>query len=518
MTKKDEISEHPTTVQIADAGLFSFLSHDIRSSFSELSSGLNALSYTTQDPKSRKDIQQLIAASDHLGRLLRDALTMVVGEHAIQPPEFGDTNVKEFLTILVLRWGKIVAARGSVLEFDASDSLPESVQIDVLAVERILSNLVSNAARHAKGGKINLHADYSDTDGLYITLRDHGEGFTPSQLETLFDFPPAPVGAGEPGSGYGLRIAHSLCARMGGTLAARNAADGGALLTLTLPIVEHPDTDPILSRDTVKALLKGRSALVVDDGAVHRLSLRAQLEALEMIVTEADGGIEAIEILEQKSFDLLFLDIEMPIFSGIDLLHALKERNIDLPATIGVTAHAFERNHAVIKEAGALIVLNKPVSNSTYLHSAILSALQLAKPDAPQSQPQSQSQDTRTTGTTDTTQQARGLETLIEMLNPSARHKFLKQLDDDLTTRLAEARTLAAKQMTDSDKQAMSRAAHALAGLFATSYVPAAHHKALHLERIVFSAPRSEVIALLDTLGQDVIHIKNTIHLLKAKK
>lgn len=507
MIKKDKSTEDLTTVKVADAGLFSFLSHDIRSSFSELTSGLNALSYTCKDPQSREDIRHLISANDHLGRLLRDALTMVVGEHAIQPPELGDTNIKAFLKTLVLRWGKTVAARGAVLELYIDPSLPDSIQIDILAVERILSNLVSNAARHANNGKIEIHAHYCQKKRLCITVRDHGDGFSQDQLASIFDFPPTPIGAGEPGSGYGLRIAYSLCARMNGTLSACNASDGGALLSLDLPTTERLDVSPIMSHDTVKALLKDLTALVVDDGAVHRISLRAQLEAIGLIVEEADGGTEAIEILGHKDIDLLFIDIEMPIFSGIDLLHTLKERDIPLPATIGVTAHAFERNHAVIKSAGALIVLNKPVSNAAELHSAILSALQLSK-----------TQKSQNIGTFGVSQQAEGLETLIEKLTPTTRTAFLIQLKNDLETRLDEACAIAASEMTDHDKKMMARTAHALAGLFATSYSPAAHHKALYLERIVFSAPHSEIIALLDALSQDALHIKKTIHLLKHKK
>ncbi|MEM5475307.1 hybrid sensor histidine kinase/response regulator [Pacificibacter sp. AS14] len=512
MAHKDDIARHPTTVRVADAGLFSFLSHDIRSSFSEVSAGLNALSYSLKDTQSRNDVRQLIAASDHLGRLLRDALTMVAGEHAIQPPEFGDTNVGEFLSTLFLRWNKIVVDTGVVLEFDAHPSLPQSLQIDVLAVERILSNLVSNAARHAKGGKIELHAEYCEQKGLCITVRDHGDGFTQAQLATIFDFPPAPVGAGEPGSGYGLRIAYSLCESMGGTLRAKNAKDGGAILTLKLPAPSIPEIAPYMQNDTVMSLLQGRSALIVDDGAVHRISLRAQLEGIGLLVEEADGGAEAIDALLRHKFDLMFLDIEMPIFSGIDLLQTLRERKITLPATIGVTVHVFERNHAAIKAAGALSVLNKPVSNAAYLHNAILSALHLAPPFTPGTLSETR------IGAFCAETHIQNLGALIEALNPDARQTFLSQLENDFSTQLTTAQNLVAREMSQIDKEAFARCAHALAGLFATSYAPAAHQRALDMERKVFTAHRSEVIALLDTLSQDAKIIKKTIHLLKHKK
>jgi CheY-like chemotaxis protein len=512
VSHKDEIAGQPTTVQAADAGLFSFLSHDIRSSFSEVSSGLDALSYTTTDPQTRKDIRQLIAANSHLGRLLCDALTMIVGEHAVQPPEFGDTNVKDFLSTLVMRWRKIVAPTGIALEFDAAPSLPESLQIDVLSVERILSNLVSNATRHAKGDKIEIHADYGTQKGLCITVRDHGDGFAQAQLATLFEFTPTPVGAGEPGSGYGLRIAYSLCMRMGGTLRASNADDGGAILTLKLPVTPLADTAAYISHDTVKSLVNGKTALIVDDGAVHRISLRAQLEGIGLIVEEADGGTEALEALQRHNFDLLFLDIEMPIFSGIDLLKMLKEDKITLPATIGVTAHAYERNHAVIKAAGAQSVLNKPVSNAPILHSAILSALRLA----PIVQPHDGN--APDTAVFNAVQPAQSLEALIKTLNPTAQKTFLSQLESDFKTRIETAKALAAREMTQIDRKALGRTTHALAGLFATSYCPEAHHRALTIENIVHTAPRAQVIALLNTLSQDVSHIIKTIHFLKDKK
>ena len=512
VTQPDDSTKQPTAFRISDAGLFSFLSHDIRSSFSELSAGLNALSYTSTDPKLREDVRNLIAANDHLGRLLRDALTMVVGEHAIQPPEFGDINIKEFLPTLAQRWKKVVAAQGAKLELHTAPSLPDRMQIDILAVERILSNLVSNAARHANGGLIEIHASCSDTDHLCITVRDYGDGFTQDQLVSLFDFPPAPIGAGEPGSGYGLRIAYSLSTRMGGTLSAQNAPDGGAILSVKLPICERADIGQTLPIETVAALLKGRTALIVDDSAAHRIALRAQLETIGLSVEEADCGADVIALLQRKTFDLLFLDIELPIFSGIDLLHSLKKRNVNLPATIGVTAHAFERNHAAIKDAGALIVLNKPVSNAASLHNATLSALQLAKPY------KDQSLKIEPNVLFDQKQQPKSLEALITKLNPPTRNAFLSQLELEFETLIAQAQAITANDMTDTDKRILSGTAHALAGLFATSYSSAAHHRSLHLERAVFSDTQSQIIALLDTLRQDAHHIIKTIHLLKDKK
>lgn len=512
MTPKDKKTDLPTTVTVADAGLFSFLAHDIRSSFSELSSGLNALSYTLQAPQSRKDVRELIAASDHLGRLLRDALTMVVGDHAIDMPELGETNIKEFLSILIQRWRKIVAAQGISLEFHAEASLPTSMHIDILAVERILSNLVSNAAHHANSQNIEIHAAYCLKLGLCISVRDHGPGFTKAQLETIFDFPPAPIGAGEPGSGYGLRIAQSLCTRMDGTLKAQNAKGGGALLTLQLPPAKQVDAPHVLSPETVKALLIGRKALVVDDSAAHRIALRAQLEAVGVMVQEAEDGGEAIQALEHQAFDLLLLDIEMPIFSGLDLLDMLKERSIAMPVTIGITAHAFERNHRAIKDAGVHIVLNKPISSSASLHDAILSALQLAN-ESDARNPYGKA------GSYGGAQgQVDSLENLVITLNPNARQMFLEQLEDELTKRISEAYALTAHDMSETHKIELARTAHALAGLFATSYAFEAHRNALHLEYIALSATRSEVIALLDALSQDAIHIKKTIHLLKDKK
>ncbi|SEK24772.1 hybrid sensor histidine kinase/response regulator [Pacificibacter marinus] len=510
MTEQTKKPEQTTTVQVADAGMFSFLSHDIRSAFSEVSDGLSALSQTSQDPQSREAVRRMIAANDHLGRLLRDALTLVVGEHAIQPQEYSDTNIKDFLTVLIARWGKTVATQGAALEFKAETSLPEVIQIDVLALERILSNIVSNAARHANGKKIEVGATYTPSQGLCVHVRDHGAGFSQEQLPILFDFPPAPVGAGEPGSGYGLRIAYSLSQRIGGTLTAENAADGGAILTLEIPLEKMLEQSPLMAVETLQVLLKGRKALVVDDGAVHRIALRAQLEAIGVSVTEADCGADAIEALENQHFDLLFLDIEMPIISGLDLLRILKDRTIPVPPTIGVTSHAFERNHRVIKDAGAFMVLNKPVSNAAYLHSTILSALHLgAAPDESTSSAEILHQQHDPIS---------GLKTLVETLNPSVRKPFLEQLDTDLTMRLQDATAAASHNLSQRERIELARTAHALAGLFATCYAHEAHQMALTLEYIALTEPRAEVIALLSLLSQDAEHIKKKIHLLKQEK
>ncbi|WP_170162737.1 response regulator [Pacificibacter maritimus] len=470
--------------------------------------GIETIAYGSVDPASRTDARRLTAATSHLGRLINEALSMAAGHDAALAGITADTNVRTFLQLLTQRWAYLVAASGVELDYIADPSLPASLEIDILSVERILSNLVSNALRHSQTDRIEISATYDTGQELRIAVRDWGIGLTEPQLETLFDFTlPQSTDLGKAESGYGLRIAHDLTRRLGGEIAVSNAAPQGACFSVSLPArVPPPETQ--LDRFTdIKSMLNGLSALIVDDATSHRLALRLQLEAAGMIVDEADSAFSALALLERTTFDVILLDIEMPVFSGLDLLRELHKKSSPTPPVIGVTAHAFEANHLAITQAGAKAVLNKPATNQQVLYPKLLKALGLNLMQ-PVEQPDIANGKTV----------LHNFERMIDSLPRDARMRYLDHLAQDFKAFLDRADQLAHGDLSPTDRDNLGHASHALAGLFATSYAQAAHRRALELEQISNTADGTQVLALLQELRQDVAHIISTINLLKLKK
>ena len=265
-----------------------------------------------------------------------------------------------------------VKSKGLALSLKVEESVPESVIGDGVRVEQIIYNLVSNAVKFTEAGSVDIEIKARKTPDkgrtvLMITVSDTGTGIDESrqkdlfkpltQLETAYD-------KRQSGVGMGLAISRGLAVLMGGDIAYRNAESGGSIFTVSLTLrqetadAEHtgPDDDGLYRE------LRGMQVLVVEDNPINQLIMEALLKKVGVEVTKAEHGLEALKILEDRAFDLVFMDIQMPEMDGLTATAKIRENpRFDQMPILAMTAHSSREHREESKKSGMDAHLTKPI-------------------------------------------------------------------------------------------------------------------------------------------------------------
>lgn len=273
---------------------------------------------------------------------------------------------------------------GRQIELVLNSDVPDSATYrgDERRLTQVLMNLLGNAAKFTEQGSITLSASVrpaGDTgaDDIILTVQDTGIGIPADKLDLLFN-PFTQVDVSDrrsfAGAGLGLAISKSLIQRMGGTIGVRSHEGEGSTFWFSLVLQRAPDMAAALSAaDAGVGPLRAR-ALVVDDHAVNRQVASLMLEAAGFEVTTADNGARAVEAVQAGTFDLVFMDLHMPVMDGLAASRAIRALGGETGALpiIAMTAAAMPEDVDRCLAAGMTDHIAKPIRQTELLHKAVL--------------------------------------------------------------------------------------------------------------------------------------------------
>jgi len=256
----------------------------------------------------------------------------------------------------------------------ASD-LPICIESDPLRLEQILLNLLTNAIKFTRTGGITLRAQRHDKRVL-IQVSDTGIGMTDEQLANLFTpFTQADNSTTRRygGTGLGLTITKRLVELLGGDIQVRSQAGQGATFEISLPLTEAPApaADTLLPAPPAKlarhspvgSRLQGLRILAAEDNPVNQLVLGEFLRLEGAVATFVDTGQAAIDHVRHhlpRDFDLILMDVQMPLVDGYEATRQIKAMAPDL-IIIGQTAHAMQEERQKCLQAGMADMIVKPL-------------------------------------------------------------------------------------------------------------------------------------------------------------
>jgi len=262
--------------------------------------------------------------------------------------------------------------------------LPGAVVGDALRLQQILVNLVGNAIKFTAQGQVALQV-MGRGGQLVFEVSDTGVGMDEAQQAQLFQ----PFEQGDSsttrrfgGSGLGLAISRNLAQLMGGDIAVRSRPGVGSVFTLRLPLrPAAAPADPASAATTSTARrLAGLHLLAAEDVEINRLVLEALLDHEGATLQFAENGQQAVDAVRTagpQGFDVVLMDIQMPVMDGYEATRRLHESAPDLPV-IGLTAHALNEQRTQCGEAGMVAHVSKPIEVDA-LVAAILGALPAAR-------------------------------------------------------------------------------------------------------------------------------------------
>lgn len=311
---------------IAKSQFLATMSHEIRTPMNGVLGMAQLLKRTALSDEQRHHVDTLISSGEVLMAILNDVLDFSKIEAGKMDLQATPTDVRALVTTAMRFWMPKAEDKGLKLRLTVDDSVPDSLLLDQVRVKQILFNLLSNAVKFTAFGEIGLHVRNEQNGAISFTVTDTGVGMTQDQISRLFQkFTQADSSTSRRygGTGLGLAICQSLARMMGGTVTAVSSPGVGSSFTFRARFTEAVTQTGVNNADDV-AENRALTILAVDDHIVNRTIVSTLLTHFGHSVVLAEDGAEAIARSEERAFDLIFMDIQMPVMDGEQALAAIR--------------------------------------------------------------------------------------------------------------------------------------------------------------------------------------------------
>jgi PAS domain S-box-containing protein len=356
----------------AKANLLAVMSHEIRTPLNGILGTLDLIELDRLPARQRRYVEIIRASGKLLLHHVNDVLQISradAGKLDIASEPF---LLPALLTELVDSQRGVAAHRGNTLGLRIGEKAGGWVTGDPTRIRQVLLNLVGNAIKFTRNGAIEVSAERTGPDVVF-RVSDTGIGVPEADRERIFDefvTLDASYARSAGGTGLGLAIARRLVRAMGGTIWMEAGGTEGSVFAVRLPLAAVEVDEPSLGRDHAVPPVAGAGCLrvlVVEDNSINRMVVREMLEAAGHAVDEAHDGQEGVAMALRRPYDLILMDISMPVLDGVEatrLIRAAEDPGLHVPI-VALTAHALPAEVGPFREAGLDDVLVKPISRAT---------------------------------------------------------------------------------------------------------------------------------------------------------
>ncbi|MDB5193921.1 MAG: response regulator [Segetibacter sp.] len=359
----------------------SVMSHEIRTPLNSIIGNIHLLQQKHFNPAEAEILKILHISSTSLLYLVNDILDFSKIEQGKILFSEKDIDVRQQLNNIKLANRAAAQEKGNELEVIIDDNIPSFVKGDVVRLNQILNNLVSNAVKFTQNGKINieLKLKQATTELVYVEfiVLDTGVGIPADKHQLIFEnFTQAnsDITRQFGGSGLGLTITSRLLLLMGSEIHVESEINKGAkfFFTLAFKRSEKKEKEEILHVSTKRDLL-GIEVLLVEDVEFNVFVAKSMLQNWNAKIDVAENGLIAIDKAKSKIYDIILMDLQMPVMDGYNSSMAIRLFNKEIPI-IALTAASFNDIEDKIFEAGMVEYISKPFNpndlfNTVYNHT-----------------------------------------------------------------------------------------------------------------------------------------------------
>jgi len=356
----------------AKSNFLGVISHELRTPMNGVLGAAQLLSSTRLETTQREYLSIIRNSGDNLLNLLNDILDMTKIEAGKMTFEIVDVVIEDLHKRVVGPFQAQAESKGLIFRAEFVGETPAVVRGDPLRVCQVIHNLLSNAVKFTDGGEIVYTVRSERVSERRVRfdfqVTDSGAGISPEDLARLFQ-PFTQVDASSTrrfgGTGLGLTISRRMANIMGGDITVTSRLGQGSTFTFSVE-AEVVQWVVVEAAEPIRAEIDGGgnlNVLVVEDHPVNRMILEAWMGSAGHSCAAAENGQVAVDMAAQQPYDLIIMDVNMPVMDGLTATRAIRAGggpNAETPLVV-LSASARTEDHEAGLEAGADAYLNKPI-------------------------------------------------------------------------------------------------------------------------------------------------------------
>lgn len=381
------------TAARAKSQFLAIMSHELRTPMNGVLAVAELLRRQPLNAQAQAHVATIVESSETLLRILQDALDLSRAEAGELELNAEPTPLRAMMDDVEAMWAPRASQDNVTLMVSYEGDTELAAVIDSIRIKQVFNNLIGNALKFARNGMVEAGLK-AVADGNRIRLearvRDDGPGVDAARVDVIFE--PFVHGSGPDGAGLGLSICRQIIDRMDGRIWAENNPGRGATFAFDLNVERaEMEAAPASNVESLPDLDLQDSPhiLIVDDNATNRVVAQALCEMFGCTSETAEDGVEAVEAVQERRFDMVLMDIKMPRMDGVQATQAIRAldgpvRNIPI---VALTANADPEDARRYLSIGMAAVVEKPIKPER-LRMAMNAALeQAAMGDMAQTQP-----------------------------------------------------------------------------------------------------------------------------------
>ncbi|MBN2513726.1 MAG: response regulator [Sedimentisphaerales bacterium] len=373
------MAKQATQANKAKSEFLANMSHEIRTPMNAILGFGELLRDEPMSEEQKSYVDTILSSGNNLLQIINDILDfskIEAGKLSTEKVDFSLTQMLEEMESLF----RPMCDRKN-LDFDilCCSELPEIMRTDPVRLRQCLVNLINNAIKFTEQGHVYLNVGLETINQvrhIRFDIEDTGIGIPKDKQMLIFEAFTQADGSHTRkfgGTGLGLTITRQLVELLGGRISLRSNEGRGTLFTIQMPLGIDLDGQPAALRpraleispsDSTNSFMqiKGR-LLVAEDAHANQTLIRIMLQKMGLEVTLANNGQEALEKISNGQYDLVLMDMQMPVMNGYDAARHIKAMGIHIPV-IALTAHAMKGDEEKCRQAGCDDYLTKPIERA----------------------------------------------------------------------------------------------------------------------------------------------------------